>query len=276
MQLGTTVPMSIEAYQRSRAASSAGQRSLLTELSRPNALFLIGGTGELVQYHEADGRNVVLWSPQAFYAEVRKPLAAAKIVVPFVFQAPSGTAATIVQKLGLQREAGLQQVLGLPAAREKLAAWLAAYDAETQAAINRMAVSSPPSDTRAQKGSATSAIQITDTTKWMAVGGLAIIALFAIALRRRASSAAPAAPALQGPKPLDQRDIRRIFKRVDSTVAEELRREGWMVTKTKGGHYRWAHPNGSIAFAASTPSDHRSWKNFLANLRRLARSSGRK
>ncbi|WP_041242750.1 hypothetical protein [Gluconobacter oxydans] len=43
---------------------------------------------------------------------------------------------------------------------------------------------------------------------------------------------------------------------------------GWMPSKTNGGHIRWRHACGAIVFAPSTPSDRRSLKNTLAQLKR--------
>ena len=43
---------------------------------------------------------------------------------------------------------------------------------------------------------------------------------------------------------------------------------GWKPSKTNGGHIRWRHACGAIVFAPSTPSDCRSRKNTLAQLKR--------
>ena len=52
-------------------------------------------------------------------------------------------------------------------------------------------------------------------------------------------------------------------------VRRALVRRGFLVTKTRGGHWRFEHPDmiGPV-FAPSTPSDHRSIANFRAILRR--------
>lgn len=54
----------------------------------------------------------------------------------------------------------------------------------------------------------------------------------------------------------------------------KLARLGFTVTKTRGGHWRFEHPdmNGPV-FAADTPSDHRAIKNFQAMVRRKMRAS---
>ncbi len=56
-------------------------------------------------------------------------------------------------------------------------------------------------------------------------------------------------------------------------VRRELQRQGFVATKTRGGHWRFEHPNmyGPV-FAPDTPSDHRAIKNLFATLRRKMRS----
>jgi predicted RNA binding protein YcfA (HicA-like mRNA interferase family) len=47
------------------------------------------------------------------------------------------------------------------------------------------------------------------------------------------------------------------------------RRQGWTVEPTRGGHLKLIPPNGGqFVVLASTPSDHRVWKNDRARLRR--------
>ena len=57
-------------------------------------------------------------------------------------------------------------------------------------------------------------------------------------------------------------------------VRRQLERQGFIATKTRGGHWRFEHPamDGPV-FAPDTPSDHRGVKNFYAMLRRKMRSS---
>ncbi|XOK15615.1 type II toxin-antitoxin system HicA family toxin (plasmid) [Agrobacterium tumefaciens] len=52
-----------------------------------------------------------------------------------------------------------------------------------------------------------------------------------------------------------------------------LERQGFSATKTRGGHWRFEHPemNGPV-FAPDTPSDHRGMKNLFAMLRRKMRA----
>lgn len=52
-----------------------------------------------------------------------------------------------------------------------------------------------------------------------------------------------------------------------------LERQGFIATKTRGGHWRFEHPamNGPV-FAPDTPSDHRGMRNLFATLRRKMRA----
>lgn len=51
-----------------------------------------------------------------------------------------------------------------------------------------------------------------------------------------------------------------------------LKRQGFIATKTRGGHWRLEHPqmDGPV-FAPDTPSDHRGMKNLQSLLRRKMR-----
>ncbi len=52
----------------------------------------------------------------------------------------------------------------------------------------------------------------------------------------------------------------------------QLERQGFSATKTRGGHWRFEHPDmDGPVFAPDTPSDHRGLRNFLAVLRRKMR-----
>ena len=55
-------------------------------------------------------------------------------------------------------------------------------------------------------------------------------------------------------------------------LRRKLQRAGFSVTKTRGGHWRFEHPNmlGPV-FGSDTPSDNRSIKNLLAEIRRRMR-----
>ena len=53
----------------------------------------------------------------------------------------------------------------------------------------------------------------------------------------------------------------------------QLERLGFIMTKTRGGHWRLEHPDmKGLVFAPDTPSDHRAVKNLRAELRRRMRS----
>ena len=53
----------------------------------------------------------------------------------------------------------------------------------------------------------------------------------------------------------------------------ELERQGFIASKTNGGHWRFDHPHmDGPVFAPSTPSDHRGLKNLQATLRRKMKS----
>lgn len=47
-----------------------------------------------------------------------------------------------------------------------------------------------------------------------------------------------------------------------------LQRQGWIVGRTKRGHYRIVGPAGQVVYTSGTPSDHRVYYNFRAKLRR--------
>jgi predicted RNA binding protein YcfA (HicA-like mRNA interferase family) len=53
-----------------------------------------------------------------------------------------------------------------------------------------------------------------------------------------------------------------------------LKRAGFVITKTRGGHWRIEHPNmAGPVFAPNTPSEHRGLKNLEALLRRKLRAA---
>jgi len=57
-------------------------------------------------------------------------------------------------------------------------------------------------------------------------------------------------------------------------VRRALERAGFSATKTRGGHWRFEHPQmpGPV-FAPDTPSDHRGIRNLMALLRRKLRAA---
>lgn len=52
------------------------------------------------------------------------------------------------------------------------------------------------------------------------------------------------------------------------TLAKLAEQQGWEITKTSGGHFRWRGPDGALVISGSTLSDHRAVKNMQARLRR--------
>ena len=68
------------------------------------------------------------------------------------------------------------------------------------------------------------------------------------------------------------RTIRRILRSAPAEVLAEMEEHGWVLRMTQGNHVQWKHPSGAVVIGSSTPSDHRTWKNHLAELRR-ARST---
>lgn len=54
----------------------------------------------------------------------------------------------------------------------------------------------------------------------------------------------------------------------------QLERLGFLVVKTRGGHWRFEHPDmDGPVFTSDTPSDYRAIKNLHAMVRRKMRSS---
>jgi len=53
-------------------------------------------------------------------------------------------------------------------------------------------------------------------------------------------------------------------------LAQAAKEQGWSLGTTKKGHLRWVPPDPKkpIVIGSGTPSDHRSIKNFLGQLRR--------
>jgi hypothetical protein len=60
-----------------------------------------------------------------------------------------------------------------------------------------------------------------------------------------------------------RRDLERLLRRA--------RASGWVVARTRSGHWRLRYWGGGIVVIGSTPSDHRALRNFRAQLRRAER-----
>jgi hypothetical protein len=54
-------------------------------------------------------------------------------------------------------------------------------------------------------------------------------------------------------------------------LLRQARARGWRVTPTRRGHWRLQYRTGALVFAAGSPSDPRSLKNLVADLRRAER-----
>ena len=52
-------------------------------------------------------------------------------------------------------------------------------------------------------------------------------------------------------------------------LTKQAEAQGWRVEPTRNGHIRFLAPDGkTIVIWASTPSDHRAWKNGLSQMKR--------
>lgn len=50
-------------------------------------------------------------------------------------------------------------------------------------------------------------------------------------------------------------------------LVKQAEEQGFKVTLTNGGHYKWTAPSGVFFFSASSPSDARVLKNITRDLR---------
>ncbi len=57
-------------------------------------------------------------------------------------------------------------------------------------------------------------------------------------------------------------------------LMREKAAQGWEIQTTRGGHFRLRHASGGCVTFPSTPSDHRSFKNTLADVKRIERAAG--
>ena len=52
---------------------------------------------------------------------------------------------------------------------------------------------------------------------------------------------------------------------------------GYTITLTRGGHYKFSHPEmTSLVFTSATPSDSRAYKNLRATLKRKTKNFGKR
>jgi predicted RNA binding protein YcfA (HicA-like mRNA interferase family) len=52
-------------------------------------------------------------------------------------------------------------------------------------------------------------------------------------------------------------------------VINEVASAGWLVERTRGGHFRLVAPGGQSVIAASTPSDPRALLNMKSRIKRI-------
>lgn len=57
-------------------------------------------------------------------------------------------------------------------------------------------------------------------------------------------------------------------------LIKAVRREGWTIQLTNGGHYRWTAPSGNFFFSSQTPSDRRALQRVKQDIRRLKKQEG--
>jgi hypothetical protein len=50
-------------------------------------------------------------------------------------------------------------------------------------------------------------------------------------------------------------------------LMSQAKEQGWSVTKTNGGHFKWLSPLGAFFFSSQTPSDRRALQNVKKDLR---------
>lgn len=53
-------------------------------------------------------------------------------------------------------------------------------------------------------------------------------------------------------------------------LKRQAEKDGWVVTLTNGGHWRWQSPRGVVFFSAQTPGDYRVIKKIKVRLRKAA------
>jgi hypothetical protein len=56
---------------------------------------------------------------------------------------------------------------------------------------------------------------------------------------------------------------------------KRIERRGWSWEYRRSGHLKLHGPNGEMVFCASTPSDHRAWRNVETNMRRAREQAHR-
>lgn len=54
-----------------------------------------------------------------------------------------------------------------------------------------------------------------------------------------------------------------------SKIAKQAEAQGWSITLTNGGHFKWTSPEGGFMYTSQTPSDVRAFHRIRSDLRRL-------
>jgi hypothetical protein len=52
------------------------------------------------------------------------------------------------------------------------------------------------------------------------------------------------------------------------SLIKDATKQGWVITPTNKGHYKWSSPLGRFFFSSSSPSDHRALQNLKRDLLR--------
>lgn len=60
------------------------------------------------------------------------------------------------------------------------------------------------------------------------------------------------------------------------TLVSLAKEQGWTVSRTKRGHFRFVSPSGETLVTGGTPSDWRQMKNFVSDLKRRGLSINKK
>ena len=53
-----------------------------------------------------------------------------------------------------------------------------------------------------------------------------------------------------------------------AVLMEQAEQQGWQVTLTNGGHWKWVSPKGNVFFSSSTPSDRNAVNQVRRDLKR--------
>jgi predicted RNA binding protein YcfA (HicA-like mRNA interferase family) len=59
---------------------------------------------------------------------------------------------------------------------------------------------------------------------------------------------------------VNNKDILKVIKKAEQ--------QGWQVVPTKNGHMKWYAPDGKSIVTSPSTGSYRSWKNFLAMIRK--------